>query len=241
MIHLKNIQLNDLKTYDIDPTEIHITREMIARLIGADPDNIPEPYDEIIDTELEKIKNYNDIRGGYRIISDIELNKNGNSIVVENKQFMLGRQVFMYVKNAEMMIFFVCTAGESVGKRSKDLMAEGFMLEGYVTDVVGSTLVEKAMDQIHQKITEEMNNRNLFVTNRYSPGYCEWNVNDQHKLFELFPDSFCGVRLSENAMMHPVKSISGIIGIGKNVNFNKYVCESCTSVNCLYRNTRHTV
>ncbi len=240
-MHLKNIQLNDLKIYDIDPTEIHITREMIARLIGTDPDNIPEPYDEIIDTELKQIKGYHDIRGGYRIITDIGLNKNEKSLMADNREFMLGRQVFQYVKNAEMIIFFVCTAGENVGKRSKDLMAEGFMLEGYVTDVVGSTIVEKAMDQIHENIKAEMSDRSLYVTNRYSPGYCEWHVNDQHKLFELFPENFCGVRLSENAMMHPVKSISGIIGIGENVKFNKYVCESCTSVNCLYRNTRHSV
>ena len=240
-MHLKNIQLNELKTYEIDPSEIHISQEMIARLIGADPDNIPEPYGEIIDTELEQIRNYNDIRGGYRIIDDIALNKNETSLVAEKRQFLLGRQVFQHVKNAEMMIFFFFFSGASVGDRSKQLMDEGLMLEGYVTDVVGSTIVEKAMDQIHQKIKIEMNDRNLFVTNRYSPGYCEWNVTDQHELFALFPNDFCGVRLSENAMMHPVKSISGIIGIGENVKFNKYVCESCTSVNCIYRNIRHSV
>ena len=60
------------------------------------------------------------------------------------------------------------------------------------------------------------------ITNRYSPGYCGWQVAEQHKLFQLIPDNYCGIRLTESALMDPEKSVSGIIGIGENVKINPY-------------------
>ncbi|MCK7538940.1 MAG: hypothetical protein MZV63_52410 [Marinilabiliales bacterium] len=47
------------------------------------------------------------------------------------------------------------------------------------------------------------------ITNRFSPGYCGWDVAEQHKLFSFFKDNFCGITLTESALMNPVKSVSG--------------------------------
>jgi hypothetical protein len=30
-----------------------------------------------------------------------------------------------------------------------------------------------------------------------------------------------------------------VIGIGKEVSFNKYICHACSSVNCIYRNIKY--
>ena len=73
------------------------------------------------------------------------------------------------------------------------------------------------------------------ITNRYSPGYCGWDVAEQHKLFQLIPDNFCGVRLNESSLMNPEKSVSGIIGIGENVKYNPYTCRICDMKDCIYR------
>jgi hypothetical protein len=76
------------------------------------------------------------------------------------------------------------------------------------------------------------------ITNRYSPGYCGWDVSEQHKLFRLIPDNFCGIRLTESALMDPVKSNSGIIGIGESVKMNPYTCSLCDLKECAYRKVR---
>lgn len=233
--------MNNPVTFHIEPSQIRITPGMIAKLIGSDPENIPEPYNQIINTELEQLKNYQDICGGYLLFNEIELNQVTKSLIAGSKNFSIGKQVFHYLKEAEKAAFFICTAGASVSKRAEQQTENGEILEAYITDVIGSTIVEKAMDIVQQNLAHEMQMEGLAITNRYSPGYCDWNVIDQHKLFHLFPENFCGVLLSENAMMNPVKSISGVIGIGTHVKYNEYVCEACTSVNCIYRNVRHTV
>jgi len=38
--------------------------------------------------------------------------------------------------------------------------------------------------------------------------------------------------------MDPIKSVSGIIGIGENVRFNPYTCNLCDNKNCIYGNAR---
>jgi cobalamin-dependent methionine synthase I len=82
---------------------------------------------------------------------------------------------------------------------------------------------------------------NKLITNRYSPGYCDWPVKDQQKLFSFFPEKFCGIRLSESSLMYPIKSLSGMIGIGSLVSYQLYPCDSCKDENCQYRKLRQTV
>jgi hypothetical protein len=78
----------------------------------------------------------------------------------------------------------------------------------------------------------------LKITNRYSPGYCGWSVGEQHNLFSLIPYNYCGIRLTESALMDPVKSVSGIIGIGANVKSNPYTCKMCDMKDCIYRKVK---
>lgn len=66
-------------------------------------------------------------------------------------------------------------------------------------------------------------------TNRYSPGYCGWHVSEQQKLFSLFPvASPCGIQLTDSSLMIPIKSVSGIIGVGSHVRKLEYTCGLCT-------------
>jgi hypothetical protein len=62
---------------------------------------------------------------------------------------------------------------------------------------------------------------------------------EQNKLFSFLPEGFCGVTLSESALMIPLKSISGVIGIGKEVMFNQYSCSDCNDANCIYRKIKY--
>ncbi|MCK7517168.1 MAG: hypothetical protein MZV64_05325 [Ignavibacteriales bacterium] len=39
----------------------------------------------------------------------------------------------------------------------------------------------------------------LKTTNRFSPGYCGWHVSEQHNLFRLVPDNYCGITLNDIA------------------------------------------
>jgi Vitamin B12 dependent methionine synthase, activation domain len=230
-----------ISKYHIKPEEISISPAIIANLMGVDKNNIPEPYDSMINTELSKIQDYTDIYGGYKIFQDFEINEKEGILRIEQTIFDTGKQVTKYLKAADKLALFICTAGGQVNQRSKKLMSSGDTIEGYICDLLGSILVEEAMSIIQSKLNLELNKKGENTSNRYSPGYCNWDVAEQQKLFDFFPKDFCGVSLSSSSLMSPIKSISGVFAIGKQVKFHKYVCSACSSVNCIYRNHKYSL
>ena len=146
--------------------------------------------------------------------------------------------ISVQLKKSSSVALFICTAGNKISDLSKKLMAGEELMAGYVLDVIGSVTVEKAMDKIQEELLAEMEQQNLGISDRYSPGYCNWSVGEQQKLFSLMPKDFCGVTLSESSLMSPVKSVSGIIGIGEELKQKGYQCDWCNDKTCIYGNIR---
>jgi cobalamin-dependent methionine synthase I len=139
------------------------------------------------------------------------------------------------LRYAEKLTVFVCTAGVGTTDQYKQYMEQNELLKAYFVDMMGTIAVEKAMDIIQQKLAADLLSDSLKITNRYSPGYCGWLVKEQSKLFSLLPENPCGVTLTSSSLMIPSKSISGVIGIGKEVRFSQYECQLCEMKTCLYR------
>ena len=68
---------------------------------------------------------------------------------------------------------------------------------------------------LHERIIETTELQGLVASKwRFSPGYCDWNVNQQEMIFKILNDDTAGVSLTDDCLMIPGKSVSGIIGIG---------------------------
>ena len=229
-----------MRQYKIELDNLNISKSQIERAMGFEPGNSPNPFPGLINEVLDIANTYCSIEGGYVVKEDIRFNLKNHILIVGIVDFSVQKIVINQVRKSEKVALFVCTAGPEIGEWSKQLMSEGETLKGYIIDVVGSEIVESAMDSIQNSLEEEMKHQGLFITNRYSPGYCGWNVSEQQKLFTFFPDGFCGVKLSDTSLMYPIKSVSGIIGIGKDVEKNNYPCKLCDDKNCIYRGRRYT-
>lgn len=230
--------MNEVFTYRFSFDELTISRIQLEKVMGYDPGTIPEPFPEIIDEILSIGQKYCNIEGGYLITKKVSFIESPYTLSVDGICFDIQKIIFHQLKKAEKIALFACTAGPGIGEWSKELMAGGDLIRGYIVDVVGSEIVEAAMDKIHAILTENMAAEELKTTNRYSPGYCSWSVAEQHKLFSLLPYNFCNIQLTDTALMYPIKSVSGIIGLGRDVRFNPYTCQICDSKNCLYRNRK---
>ena len=95
-------------------------------------------------------------------------------------------------------------------------------------------MADKAAEKMAKHLKEYAQKKQMGISDSFSPGYCEWSVAEQQKLFSLLPDKFCGVQLSESSLMYPIKSVSGIIGIGTGVEQKGYQCNWCNDLNCIY-------
>ncbi len=231
----------EVKHFTIAYDSLGVTMEKIEKFMGYEKGSIPEPFPDLISNALAVAPGYCDIQGGYRIIDNYQLNRKEHQLSLERTTFEISRIIAYQMRKAEKAALFVCTAGEGISAWSKKLMQEGDLMKGYVVDVIGSEIVEAAMDRIQDHLAEEMQHQNFGITDRYSPGYCDWKVSEQPKLFSFFPEKFCGISLSDSCLMYPIKSVSGVIGIGEEAERKGYLCEHCDMKNCIYRNKRYQV
>ncbi len=165
----------------------------------------------------------------------------GNSmeeISIVESSFQTGKTIVKMLKGARQYIFFMATAGSGPESLARTLIKEGQYLEGYIVDLIASSLAEATAQYVHDHLKELGDRSGFKITNRYSPGYCGWKVDEQQKLFSLFPEGSCGIKLSESSLMSPIKSVSGVVGAGTEVSFRDYTCELCSMKDCNFRKTR---
>jgi len=175
------------------------------------------------------------IHGGYRFFGDIKRHDDKIHYRINDIEFAIGKTISSQLRKAESIVLFVCTIGAGLEEWAQRLMNEGDFFKAYIIDVVASQTVELAMEKIQDYLEQEQRAHGLRITNRYSPGYCGWHVSEQHKLFSLLPKNFCSISLTTSSLMLPIKSVSGIIGVGANVSRLDYSCRLCDMRDCVYR------
>lgn len=229
------------QAYEFRFGELNVTAHDLEKLLGLVPENTLEPFQQFIGDVLDVAQTLSNIRGSVFIFDSIYPDTSRNTITINGVVFETGKIVTRQLRNSTAAALFVCTAGSELEEFSKAQMNMGNIPEAYVADMAGSLIVEAAMDKIQDQFAGELNLQNLKSTNRYSPGYCGWQVQEQQKLFSLLPENTCNIRLTESSLMLPIKSVSGIIGIGSEVRYNPYTCNICEMDHCIYRNKKARV
>jgi hypothetical protein len=224
--------------YHLRFSELGISSDDIEILMGYETGKSPEPILQCVHEVLAFAEKLGNISGACIVYDNITVDPAKMTLTAGGIVFSTGKIVTRQLQKAASAAVFVCTAGEDLELLSKQQMKVGHWPEGYIADLAGSVIVEAAMDRIQQSLSREMSEAGTGISNRYSPGYCQWPVEEQQKLFQLIPEGLCGVVVTPSSFMHPVKSVSGLIGIGKNVKAHPYTCEICDINECIYRNLK---
>lgn len=223
------------KIFNFSFKDLDISKEEVVRVLhGGEEDESHQFYIDILEKEFLRLNDYSDIQGGYIETDDIKFDAVNKTIKVSACDFNVGRIVFNELKPSEKILVFTCTAGKPICDYAKEEYKSD-VLKGFLIESLANVMVETAMDKIQDSIREEYRMKNLLISNRFSPGYCNWDVAEQHNLFRLLPKNFCGVSLTDSALMQPIKSISGFIGVGQNIKYNHYKCRFCTQKQCIYK------
>jgi hypothetical protein len=115
----------------------------------------------------------------------------------------------------------VCTIGEALERSVSALWEARELPLASMLDSVGSGAVESLAEYVNDLLCQQ-GLPSLRVTNRISPGYGEWDVAEQRRLFRLCPGDAIGVTLNEACVMTPGKSISLMVGAGPDARVDHY-------------------
>ncbi|MCG3178939.1 MAG: hypothetical protein BIFFINMI_01269 [Phycisphaerae bacterium] len=144
-----------------------------------------------------------------------------------------------YIGPASHVALFVATVGPEIEAESQRQMRDGNLLEGAVLDAVGSDGAERAAEAVSATVAADATaiGPQFATTPRYSPGYCGMHLTQQRTLFGAIDAAAVGVSVSEVCLMSPIKSVSGLIGIGERLAVDDIgtPCQRCGKTDCMMR------
>lgn len=143
------------------------------------------------------------------------------------------------MKHCEYAVCFIATIGDGVEKELARLTYEERLFDAYILESMGSMAVESMVDAFCKDMETKYNAQDKGTTLRFSPGYCDWPVAEQKKLFRIIDAGKINVTLTDSCLMHPRKSISGTFGIhpfdGNNSVSPYNPCSDCKKKDCTAR------
>ncbi len=136
-----------------------------------------------------------------------------------------------FLKNADYALVSVYTAGKELELQSMIASQKGDHLEGYFFDLIGLIVLDKVSTAIKDTAEKKAIEYGLGVSPFLSPGSVHgWDLAEQIKLCSVLPLKTIDVSIREDAVLSPFKSISCIIGIGKDYNSVQVgtTCQICS-------------
>jgi hypothetical protein len=141
-----------------------------------------------------------------------------------------------YLRDAERVAVFVVTVGEEISRMAAAAGKHGDAFSAWVVDALGSWAAEAAAQALMLRLRPHLQPHQA-LTLRYSPGYCGMEMSQQRQLFRLAPAKAVGVTLLPSLLMHPLKSISGLVGLAPESAIQQYrsPCDLCPRFGCPMR------
>jgi hypothetical protein len=211
----------------------------VLRLLGAKQGRRVSPASlRRVDLLAEAVEEMLKPQLSYRILELSQID--GSRIQLVDGTCFKSPKLARALAHARAVCCFMATVGPAVDAEIRCLMQRCRYADAYVLDAIGSTSAENVVEQFYQRMAQRQKNRNAGVTLRFSPGYCDWPIQQQRPLFKLFDDMDTpDVALNERCLMSPRKSVSGLFGLlhagvnGADPAYNP--CDTCSKRDCIAR------
>ncbi len=107
----------------------------------------------------------------------------------------------------------------------------------FIFQAIGTERIESLCDKFCDDIKNDLKKENLFTHSRFSPGYGDFSLDNQVKIFDVLAlYKNIGLTLNDSLIMSPSKSVTGIVGISKIKKCSYNIpCEGCEKLDCSYK------
>lgn len=161
-----------------------------------------------------------------------------NRTVASNPPFkIVGNSIIKHLDGCERVICMAVTVGFDIEREISAKFERGEYLASILLDSAATAAVEHAADAMEKNFSAQFAKLGLKLRWRYSPGYGDWDLTAQEKLFKICGAEKIGLNLSSAMMLEPRKSITAIIGLSRE-NLSKIGrkgCSACKKLDCTSR------
>lgn len=151
--------------------------------------------------------------------------------------FLEGSDIKDLLKESDRAVLLAATAGSEIsGHIAKVLVADkGSAL---IMDACASSAIENICDNFETELREEFKANDLYLTDRFSPGYGDLPLSLQKDFCAVLnTQRRIGLTVTDNFLMIPQKSVTAVMGISKKPQpERKSGCENCNMFErCAFR------
>jgi len=216
----------------LDHWYMQLTVDQVLRAQGADPDVIRSRRPNLVKTTEQAIimgqallkplvlyEKY-EVKGFTH--ERLELMQHSSD---HRKHHLSGQLIAQHLARAQEILVMLCTIGSELDNSVSSLFNVDPMI-ALALDGVGSAAVEMLAIQASNHFENLMKNDGLNTTMPLNPGMVGWSVElGQPEIFSLLDCEEINVSLTDSWMMVPNKSLSLVMGIGKDVSAYGTSCE----------------
>lgn len=128
---------------------------------------------------------------------------------------IVGRSIVKHLDGCERVVCLAVTVGSEIEREVTAKFARGEYLASVLLDAAATAAVEQAADVMEKNFAAMFARDGFKMRWRFSPGYGDWNLTEQPKIFAISGAERIGLRLTEAMMLEPRKSVTAIIGLEK--------------------------
>lgn len=216
--------------------EIEIDKDEVCHYLGYQRDQGPtSSISSLIDDEIKEAYDLIQPSGFYQLMDIRRVRR--PRVILEDGLTVTSEVLSWVLFPCKQVVIFVTSIGRALEERVAQLMKEGQILKATILDAIGSEAAEKTTGYLQDRVREIANSDDAEITLRYSPGYCDWDITQQRVLFRAMNSAPLGVSLTEECLMMPRKSVSGVIGVGwgEKRRLRLSPCRFCTRRDCQSR------
>ena len=174
------------------------------------------------------------VRGIYKIY-DYDCQ---NQIINSAPPFKIsGNSIIKHLAGCEKVACLAVTVGENIENEVTKKFDAGEYVSSVLLDAAATAAVEQAADELEKAIAREVSKESFKMRWRFSPGYGDWQLDNQKKFFYVTGAAEIGMALTESLMLVPRKSVTAIIGLEKITSGDKNIkqknsCATCNKIDC---------
>lgn len=195
----------------LDPLPIEMSRPLVLLRLGyRSATQVPEKTSRLLDGVIDEARPLLAPRAVCAVHA-IE-RPGGGGLVIGGTLRTTSRSLATRLEGCRRALLFAATIGPALEEWVRRLNDGGEITRALLADACGSSAAIALGTSLESAVTREFRDLGLEPTKRYAPGYGDWELECQAPLMALVDGARIGITLTDDFLMLPGKSISGVIG-----------------------------
>jgi len=195
----------------IDPLPIEVSRPLVLLRLGyRSAAQVPAKTARLLDEVIEESR---PLLAPRAVCAAFEVSRpDERRIAIGGALESASRSLRERLEGCRRAVLFAATIGAALEERVQALCAAGEMSRALLADAYASSAAIALGVSFESASSLGFKNLGLQPTRRYAPGYGDWELSSQAALLDLVGAGRIGIHLTDEFLMLPAKSISGVIG-----------------------------